>query len=248
MRQQLTAFLALLISMVLIASVHAEGDSHFGKANQEFAAGHFKEAINEYENLVRAGDWSATLFYNLGNTYFRTGDFGHAILNYERALALEPHHPEAQANLRIARDEARSLELQPTWAQRYLRFGTINEYTIAAAIAFWVAAFSFAASILARRRSGGRIILTTISVAVFTLLTAAIFSLDIAGKESARAVVIGKDAQARVATADNANTVLVLPPGSEIKILQQRGDWLYALLPNNLNGWIPANSAELVRL
>jgi len=52
------------------------------------------------------------LFYDLGNAYFRTGDFGHAILNYERALALERHHPEATANLQIARDEAHALELQ----------------------------------------------------------------------------------------------------------------------------------------
>ena len=54
--------------------------------------------------------------------------------------------------------------------------------------------------------------------------------------------------EARLATADNANTVLALPPGSEIKILSTRGDWIYAALPNHLHGWLPAKSAELVRL
>jgi hypothetical protein len=39
-----------------------------------------------------------------------------------------------------------------------------------------------------------------------------------------------------------------LPAGSEIKIVSQRGDWVYAVLPNNLRGWIPSNSAEQVRL
>jgi hypothetical protein len=39
-----------------------------------------------------------------------------------------------------------------------------------------------------------------------------------------------------------------LPPGSEVKILSTRGDWIYAALPNSLRGWIPAKNAERVRL
>ena len=54
--------------------------------------------------------------------------------------------------------------------------------------------------------------------------------------------------QARLATAETAGTVLVLPPGSEIQILSTRGQWSYAQLPNDLRGWIPAASAERVRL
>src|SRR4029434_9754954 len=77
-------------------------DTEFTKANQEYAKGNFKEAIASYEALVRADQWNANLFYDLGNAYFRTRDFGRAILNYERALALDRHHPEATANLQIA--------------------------------------------------------------------------------------------------------------------------------------------------
>jgi hypothetical protein len=39
-----------------------------------------------------------------------------------------------------------------------------------------------------------------------------------------------------------------LPPGSEVKILSTRGDWIYAALPNTLRGWIPAKNVEQVRL
>src|SRR6266511_4693608 len=83
--------LTILFSLAFgIASVaYAQPDSDFTKANQEYAQGHFKEAISGYEALVRSGQWSANLFYDLGNAYFRTGDFGRAILNYERALALD---------------------------------------------------------------------------------------------------------------------------------------------------------------
>src|SRR4029077_7821188 len=131
----------------------AFAQTEFAKANQEYAQGHFKEAISGYEALVRAGQWSANLFYDLGNAYFRTGDFGRAILNYERALALERHHPEATANLQIARDEARALELQQSWPERYLQFASVNQYCIAAAIAFWLAVFAIVILIFSRRRS-----------------------------------------------------------------------------------------------
>jgi tetratricopeptide (TPR) repeat protein len=232
----------------LFLSAFAESDSQFAKANQQYAQGHFKQAISTYESIVRAGHWSANLFYDLGNAYFRTGDFGRAILNYERALSVERRHPEANANLQIARDEAGALELQPAWPERYLRFASIDQYSVAAAVAFWVAIFCILALIFARRRRGSAIALLIFSLLVFAVSVFAIYQLDRGNKGRALAIVTGKDVQARLATADTANSVLALPPGSEIKILSARGDWIYAALPNNLRGWIPARDAERVRL
>src|SRR6266404_309913 len=130
----------------LIPPVFAQSDAQFAKANQEYADRNFKEAIDGYDQLVRSGQWSANLFYDLGNAYFRAGDFGHAILNYERALALERHHPESTANLQIARDEARALEMQQNAPERYLRFASVNQYSIAAAVAFWLGVLYCAAA------------------------------------------------------------------------------------------------------
>jgi tetratricopeptide (TPR) repeat protein len=239
-------FIAFLA--VWTASSPGQTDSSFTKANQEYAQGHFTEAISGYEALVRAGQWSANLFYDLGNAYFRTGDFGHAILNYERALALERHHPETTANLQIARDEARALELQQSHPERYLQFASINQYCIAAAIAFWLAIFALVSLIFARRRSS-----TLIAMVIFCLLISAVaiyaaYALRTGTNGSDLAIVTGKDVQARLATADTANSVLALPAGSEIKILSTRGDWTYAWLPHDLHGWIPAKDAEQVRL
>jgi tetratricopeptide (TPR) repeat protein len=242
--------LTILFSLAFgIASVaYAQPDSDFTKANQEYAQGHFKEAISGYEALVRSGQWSANLFYDLGNAYFRTGDFGRAILNYERALALDRHHPEATANLQIARDEARALELQQGWPERHLQFASVNQYSIAAAIAFWLAIFAAVILIFARRRSA-----TVIAMLIFCLLASAVaiyaaYAFEHGPNGSALAIVTGKEVQARLATADTANSVLALPPGSEVKILSTRGDWIYAALPNSLRGWIPAKNAEQVRL
>ena len=245
-KRMLAVFFCLAFGIILSAS--AQTDADFTRANQEYAQGHFKEAISGYEALVRGGQWSANLFYDLGNAYFRTGDLGHAILNYERALALEPHHPEATANLQIVRDEARALELQQSWPERYLQFASVNQFSIAAAIAFWLAAFAIVTLIFARRRSA-----TLIAMLIFCLLVCAVsmygvYALEGGSKGYGLAIVTGKDVQARLATADTANSVLALTPGSEIKILSTRGDWIYAALPNGLRGWIPAKNAEQVRL
>jgi tetratricopeptide (TPR) repeat protein len=230
------------------SAAFAQADAEFTKANQEFAQGHFKEAISGYEALIRAGQWSANAFYDLGNAYFRTGDFGRAILNYERALALERHHPEATANLQIARDEAHALEIQPSSLERYLQFASVNQYSIVAATAFWLAIFALFASIFKQRRSAKAIAVLICCLLVLAVAVYAIFTLERGSKGQALAVVTGKDVQARLATADTANSVLALPTGSEIRILSTRGDWIYASLPNNLRGWIPAKNAEQVRL
>lgn len=234
--------------IVLASPALAQSDSQFAKANQEFAQGHFKEAIAGYEALVRGGQWNANLFYDLGNAYFRTRDFGRAILNYERALALDNHHPEATANLQIARDEARALEMQPTKLEHYLQFATINEYSIGAAVALWLGIFGIAAMIFARRRSAALLSLSILCLLVCALAVWAIHTLDNGSEGRGLAIVTGSDVQARLATADTANSVLALPPGSEIKILSTRGDWMYAALPNDLHGWIQTKNAEQVRL
>src|SRR5947208_2669689 len=185
-------FIAILCSAVSAASSFAQADGDFTKANQEYAQGHFAEAISGYEALVRTGQWSANLFYDLGNAYFRVGDFGHAILNYERALALERHHPEATANLQIARDEVHALELKQSSPDRYLQFASANEYSIAAAIAFWLAVFAIIMLIFARRRSVPLIATLIFCLLLSAVATYAVYALERGSNGSSLAIVTGK--------------------------------------------------------
>jgi tetratricopeptide (TPR) repeat protein len=224
----------------------AQSDAEFSKANDEYAKGQFHDAIRDYETFVYGQQWSAPLFYNLGNAYFRTNDFGRAILNYERALALDPRQPEAAANLSLARDEARALELPKNNSDTLLKFVTANQMTIAAVIAFWVAVFSIAALLFRRRRSAVLLALSVAGIVVAGLSALAVYCVESNCKTVA--IVTAPEVEARLATADNAGSVLHLPPGSEIRILSQRGDWLYVLLPNNARGWVPTNSIASVRL
>ncbi|MBA3963334.1 MAG: tetratricopeptide repeat protein, partial [Chthoniobacterales bacterium] len=130
MRAQIFILLALIVCLTSKGLAQAEPEAALASANTAYAAGRFPEAIKTYEGLVQDHHWSASLFYDLGNAYFRVGDFGRAILNYERALALNPVQPEAQANLRLVREQTRALELAPSWPEEHLAFLTIDQYTV----------------------------------------------------------------------------------------------------------------------
>jgi hypothetical protein len=108
--------------------------------------------------------------------------------------------------------------------------------------------FAIVMLMFARRRSATLIGTLMVCLLVSAVAIYAVYTLEHGSKGSALAIVTGKNVQARLATADSANSVLALPPGSEVKILSTRGDWIYAALPNTLRGWIPAKDAQQVRL
>jgi tetratricopeptide (TPR) repeat protein len=217
------------------------GDDMFAKANTAFAAGQFKSAIQQYQAVVQSGEWSANLFYDLGNAYFRDSDFGRAILNYERALQLDRNHPEADANLRIARDQTHALELAQSPWKKYLSFANAKSLTILAAISFWGTIIL----LILRRR---KVLWTVVGLLLTAGCGLAAYQLENGTRAQAIAVVVGDNVEARVATADSAKSVLTLPPGSEVVILQERGDWSYAALPNDQRGWISTKAVEKVLL
>src|SRR6478736_4269801 len=136
------AILTFLLAICVTSSLRAAdgADTTFARANADYAAGKYTSAIEGYESLVKNGHWNASVFYDLGNAYFRKNDLGRAILNYERALALDPAQPEARANLQLVRDRARALELVPGWTETHLDFLTRDQCAWLAAAAFWGAA------------------------------------------------------------------------------------------------------------
>ncbi len=64
----------------------------------------YNSAIQIYEALLRNGE-AMEVYYNLGNSYYKTQDYAHAILNYERALLLSPGNSDVRFNLDLARSK-----------------------------------------------------------------------------------------------------------------------------------------------
>ncbi|MBR4704716.1 MAG: tetratricopeptide repeat protein [Paludibacteraceae bacterium] len=91
--------LTLAISLLPFAISRAQSD--FDVANAAYADGRYEEAATLYQSLLDEQE-DATLYYNLGNARFKQGELAQAILNYERALRLQPNNKDAQYNLAFA--------------------------------------------------------------------------------------------------------------------------------------------------
>ena len=102
----------LLIALVLIvpaAALAAEPGSRqrtFIRALEVFDAAKtpadYRESAALLESLLADGFRNGAVYYNLGNAYFRAGEFGRSIAAYRKAMTYRPRDPYLEANLRQA--------------------------------------------------------------------------------------------------------------------------------------------------
>ncbi|MFM9989286.1 tetratricopeptide repeat protein [Flavobacterium sp.] len=74
----------------------------FDKGNNLYQKGNYQEAISVYESVVKSGQQSAELYFNLGNCFYKLNKVAPAIFNFEKALLLNPNDAEIQNNLAFA--------------------------------------------------------------------------------------------------------------------------------------------------
>ena len=74
----------------------------FMQANHYYNESRYDSALVIYKSIIDEGYTSVPLLYNMGNTYFKLKDYPMAILNYEKALKIDPTNEEVKENLSIA--------------------------------------------------------------------------------------------------------------------------------------------------
>ena len=72
------------------------------EATKMYQEGDYQKAIDLYNERLSDDLESATVYYNLGNCYYKQGEIAKAILNYERALLLHPGDNDIKYNLTMA--------------------------------------------------------------------------------------------------------------------------------------------------
>lgn len=74
----------------------------------------YEEAVERYNKALNSQDASVNsrAQYNLGNTYFRMGDFAKAIASYQKALEADPSDLDAKFNLELSRRKLKD-QLKP---------------------------------------------------------------------------------------------------------------------------------------
>ena len=220
--------------------------------NPGAAAELYRKSAAGFEALADAGLRNAAIEYNLGNAYFRLGQFGRAVVHYRRALREEPADKELLANLDYARRQVEPL-IRPTGQERLwhrLLFWhhrtSLSARVVAAGL---LSAFGWLLLIL-RLRWPKRPLLVVGVVSVVLGLAAGTSVVWQVNDEAERphAVVVGDDCILRLGRGEGYDPALKQPlgPGVELRILQQRGDWVEVILLNDQTGWLPASAIERV--
>ena len=234
-------WLALAAVFALAFSAHAQD---FEKANQLYDEGKFVQAQHAYEQIVEGGTWSANLFYNLGNASSRAGAQGRAMLHYERALVLDPSHADAQRNLRLLRGQTGAKLIDSPLIERACRKVRESVWAVLAAVAAWGCVFSVAFLWMSERREK----LWLLAVASVAVAAVAGFGVFAHWQDRALGIVTAKEAEARLAPVESAGLADVLAAGSRVRVLSERGAWIYCELPNQRRGWLVAIAVERVRV
>ncbi|MCH5224478.1 MAG: tetratricopeptide repeat protein [Muribaculaceae bacterium] len=92
-------FIIFLIA-VSVASLSARSqEPTIGMADSAYNSGNYRRAIEAYNAVAETQGVSAPLLFNLGNAYLQDGDYGNAMLSYQRAHKLDPSNKRIKTNL-----------------------------------------------------------------------------------------------------------------------------------------------------
>jgi tetratricopeptide (TPR) repeat protein len=224
----------------------------YNRANEYFAAKDYRNALKLYRELVERGVENASLYFNLGNTYFKAGDLGYAVLYYEKSLALAPFDRDIRANLGYAR---RSLKerVRPLYNERlYAFFRSFSALLKPGAIAY-IELFFFLLSVgvanLAFFMPYARSKLKRPLYTCLALFALSAFSLLwYAGyeKNHPRGIVVEKQVLVLGAPIAESEALFTLYEGTEMRVREARGDWARVSVADGREGWVLAQNIRFI--
>ncbi len=200
----------------------------------------YRAAARELQTIVDDGFESGAVYYNLGNAFYRAGDYGRAIINYRKAKPYRPRDTYLEANLQQALAAAPGKLTPPAipWWNHVL---------------FWSEWLSFPAKV---RITAVGIMLAAVCVllanllqrSVLYLLAAALLigsgliGLDMVLSDpgrSRRAVIVA-ETTARKGTGKDYEPAFDQPlrDGAEFTVLNQTADWTLGHFEGIGDGWV----------
>jgi len=233
---------------MLAQGAFAEQEKSFYRGNTLYEEGQYERAIQEYSHLLEQGLESGNLYFNLGNSYFKKGELGKAILNYERARRLIPRDSDLITNYQFAASKiAYNTSEGSSWLQRsFDRFNmfTLNEVTIILSCIFISILLFLTGSIfIIKIRRYSALVLGLTFVVFMT------FAFSLYGKVSvldSEAVIISENAETKYEPLDNATTHFTLYEGMKVFILELKTEWVKIRRPDGKIGWI--RTAEMEKI
>ena len=248
-RPSLPVAVRLLSVLVLLAvwPLHARADlsAGFDAANKLYEQGKFTQAASAYEQLLQSGRASAALYFNLGNARFKAGQIGRAIAAYHQAEQLTPRDPDLRANLQFARNQIQGPTLAPSRWQRALARLSLNEWTLLAAGVVWLWLL-----LLALRQWRPALKPALRNYVLMTGLAAGLLCACLAaalhqGRYARAAIIITPNAVVRQGPLDESAEAFTVHNGAELRVLDQKDEWLQVSADSRRFGWLRRDQALL---
>jgi tetratricopeptide (TPR) repeat protein len=213
-----------------------------------YKQGDFKQAAIKFEALAKSNIKNPYLFYNIGNSYLKANDIGHAILWYERARILSPNDPDLKFNLEYANTLVKDKKENTLNIMDVLFFwdNLIPEKIIQiTAIFLSVVFFTWAAKRAVNEQkilSGTGIILCSL----FILVTAITGMNYYKRAASQTAVIVQEEVSVRSGMTDTSTKLFSLHSGTKVRVQQIKKGHLKILFSKGKVGWVKIKEAAVI--
>ena len=230
------------------------GQESLTKANEAYAQEDYIKAIELYEQTAREHGVSSDLYYNLGNAYYKHNEFAKAILNYERALLLNPGNEDARFNLDMANTHIVD-KIDPVgrfflsvWIDTMRSYLSSNTWAVIGIIAFFLFIggcylYLFTRSVPLKKIGffGGIVVL-------LIAIMANCFAWGLNEKKEIRNEAIVFDAMVSVKSspAESGTDLFVLHEGTKVVVLSKVGEWSEVKISDGNRGWLPSAAIEII--
>ena len=247
-------FLALLFyafnNLTVIASFNA--DSAFISANNEYINENYHEAIQQYEAILSQGFESAALYYNMGNAYYKLSDYPKSILNYEKALLLDPHNENIKFNLEKAQvyivdqiDEIPEVIVRK-WVIGAIAWLNSNTWALLSMIFFLISLIGFLLYFLIAkinfRRTGFYTGILFLILSAFTFIMA--YKSKSMLTNSNGAIVMTPTVTVKGSPSNTSMDLFIVHEGTKVFILDELNNWYEVKLSDGKQGWLQKSDIE----
>lgn len=229
-------------------------ESTLKEAEEAYAKENYTQAIELYESVLKSYGESAMVYYNLGNAYYKAGKVAPAILNYERALLLNPGDSDTRFNLQVARQKTVD-KIEPIGEFFLTRWiGTVEDVYSADGWAKWgVASFLLFIGCLVLFFFSKWIRLKKIGffAGICFLLISLVANLFADSQQDkllhrADAIVFASTVTVKSSPDASGTDLFILHEGTKVTIKSTLGEWSEIQLEDGNVGWMPSKEIQQI--
>lgn len=254
--RKVVTVVTLLLSLGASMNIQAKDlDSLWTAGVQAYTDGKFSDASAAWTSIEESGQKSAKLYYNLGNAWFKQGNYPKAILNYERALRLDPSYSDARYNLEFTSNFVQD-KIEPV--PEFILKSVARKVCYVMGSNAWAVIFLV---LLAAALVMGLLFLLGSSVGkrragfycgiVLLLLSAGALSFSVWQKSDSvktdTAIVMSPVSSVKSSpSSGSSKDLFVIHEGTKVTILDEVGSWKNIALADGRQGWITSNELEVI--